>query len=102
MPRLTLGEVAELGRHSVQCLKLENNQFVLIHKNQQFYLLDNLCPHKAAALCEGDLKGDTISCPWHQARFDIHTGQGLSPLAAGGIRSYQLSEVDGQLVADLP
>ncbi len=102
MPLVALGEVAKLSCHSVQCLKHENKQFVLIYKNQQFYLLDNLCPHKAAALCEGDLKGDTISCPWHQALFDIQTGQGLSPLAMKGVASYQISEVDGQLMADLP
>jgi nitrite reductase/ring-hydroxylating ferredoxin subunit len=102
MPLVALGEVAKLSRLTLQCLQHDNNQFVLIHKNHQFYLLDNLCPHKAAALCEGDLQGDTILCPWHKARFDICTGQGLSPLAAGGVRSYPLSEVDGRLMVDLP
>jgi apoptosis-inducing factor 3 len=102
MPLVALGEIAALNKRAVQCLQHENIQFVLIYQSQHFYLLDNLCPHKAAALCEGKLQQDTISCPWHKARFDIRTGQGLSPLAAGGVRSYQLSEVDGQLMVDLP
>lgn len=101
MPLVPLGDISELSRHSLQCVHHENNQFVLIYKSQQFYLLENLCPHKAAALCEGELQGDAILCPWHQARFDIRTGQGLSPLSGDGVKSYPVCEVDGQLMANL-
>jgi nitrite reductase/ring-hydroxylating ferredoxin subunit len=102
VPSIALGDVAELKRHALQCLHHQQYQFVLIYKDLHFYLLDNLCPHKAAALCEGKLQGDAISCPWHQALFDIRTGHGLSPLAGKGVRSYPVSEVDGQLMVELP
>ncbi len=93
MPLISLGKVAKLSRYAVQCLQLDSNQFVLVYKNQQFYLLDNLCLHKAAALCEGDLQRDTLSCPWHQAHFDIRTGQGAFPIS--GWRGSNLSGFRG-------
>ncbi len=102
MALVALGEIAKLKRYEVQCLSHQEYQFALIYRNAQFFLLDNLCPHKAAALCEGDLRGETISCPWHQALFDIHSGRGLSPLAGDGVRAYQVSELDGQLMVELP
>ena len=102
MPQVALGETEKLRKYRLQCLHYDDYQFVLIRHQEQFFLLDNLCPHKAAALCEGELTGDTIACPWHEAIFDIRSGAGLSPLAGKGVRAYQVSEVDGQLMVDLP
>lgn len=102
MSLVALGEIAQLRRYSVQCLKHEDNQFVLIYREEKFYLLDNLCPHKAAALCDGDVVGSEIICPWHHARFDIHSGRGTTPLAGDGVCSYQVFEVDDQLMVELP
>ena len=98
---MLLGSVDELKKIKIQCINIEEYSLVLIYQSSQFYLLDNLCPHKAAALCEGHLKGDEIECPWHKAKFDIKTGRGLSPLAGNGVKSWPLTIEDGQLSVDL-
>ena len=94
---IELGKVDELSRQSVQCIDHQGHSLVLIFQHDEFYLLDNLCPHKAAALCDGDLHGDQIECPWHKARFDIKTGAGLTPLAGKGVKSWPL-KIDGDFV----
>lgn len=33
------------------------------------------CPHLEGPLFEGTISGPTITCPWHQWRFDLRTGQ---------------------------
>jgi len=96
-----IGEVDTLIKRSVQCVSQEERSFVLIYQAQQFYLLDNLCPHKAADLCDGHLQGTEISCPWHKARFDIKTGTGLSPLAGKGVRSWPVTIINGRLMAEI-
>ena len=98
---MLIGEVDTLIKRSVQCVSQEERSFVLIYQAQQFYLLDNLCPHKAADLCDGELQGAEISCPWHKARFDIKTGKGLSPLAGKGVRSWPLTIKNGQLLVEI-
>ena len=102
MPEVLIGNPAELRHEPVQCFEWLDRQFVLVYHDQTFFLLDNLCPHKAAALCDGDLINGAIACPWHKARFDLVSGQGLSPLAGDGVNSYQLREQDGQLLAQIP
>lgn len=97
-----MGTVTELEKESVQCITENDNQYVLIYQQGAFYLLDNLCPHKAAALCDGDVSGHEITCPWHRARFDIKTGRGLSPLAGSGVKSWSLKIVQDSLIAELP
>lgn len=98
---LTLGLTSELSRQAIQCIQLAEQQFVLIYLDDEFILLDNLCPHKAAALCDGELDGTVIICPWHHARFDIKTGRGLTPLAGKGVKRWPLRVVKGELLVDL-
>ncbi len=99
--RINLGAVTELEQTQIQCVEQQGEQYVLIHQQGEFFLLDNHCPHKAAALCEGELSNHEIQCPWHKAKFDIRTGRGLSPLAGKGVNSWPLTVEDGQLFADM-
>ena len=39
-----------------------------------------LCPHEAASLVEGHLRGGAIDCPLHHYLFDVRTGENLYPL----------------------
>ena len=34
----------------------------------------NSCPHSEGPLCEGELVGEVVTCPWHFTRFNIRTG----------------------------
>ena len=96
-----LGTIDQLQQNQLQCIERDERQFVLVHQHGEFFLLDNRCPHKGEALCDGDLSDYSIECPWHRARFDIRDGRGLSPLAGDGIKAWPLSIEDGQLIADL-
>ena len=98
---LKIGLTSELSQQAIQCIELAEQQFVLIYLDNEFTLLDNLCPHKAAALCDGDIHGTEIICPWHHARFDIKTGRGLTPLAGKGVKRWSLHIEKGELLVDL-
>lgn len=41
----------------------------------EFYAIANTCPHRGGPLGEGDLSGDTVTCPWHGFQFDVKTGE---------------------------
>ena len=83
-----IGDLEELRSRNVQCISVDQRQFVLIYYHQTFYALDNACPHKFASLCSGNLRGDQLVCPWHGAEFNIASGKSFSPLAPKGTNSY--------------
>lgn len=67
------------------------------------HAIDGRCPHRFAALGEGQVIGDTLACPYHALRFD-GTGQCvLNPNGGGAIaprahvRGYPLVERDRAL-----
>lgn len=33
------------------------------------------CPHLEGPLFQGTLSGTTVTCPWHQWRYDLHSGK---------------------------
>src|SRR5260370_8128121 len=35
------------------------------------------CTHIGGPLSEGELDGDVLTCPWHGAQFNVHTGKVL-------------------------
>jgi nitrite reductase/ring-hydroxylating ferredoxin subunit len=38
------------------------------------------CPHLEGPLFEGTLSGATVTCPWHQWRYDLRSGQRIALL----------------------
>ena len=48
--------------------------------------LQSFCPHLDGPLFQGTLSGETITCPWHQWRFSLVSGERLDSgaLLTGG------------------
>lgn len=43
----------------------------------QVYALVNKCPHKAGPLSQGIVHGDSVSCPLHNWRISLRSGEAL-------------------------
>jgi nitrite reductase/ring-hydroxylating ferredoxin subunit len=59
--------------------------------------VSNRCPHSGAPLSLGTSDGQTVTCPWHGAQFDLCTGQPLRGPATTGLAVYRVSEEGEQL-----
>ncbi len=57
--------------------------------------LDNRCPHEGYSLAQGDLKGQALTCSWHNWKFDIRTGRCL--LGGEGVRSFP-TRIEGEMI----
>ena len=60
---------------SAKCVEVEDKTVALFNLGGEFYALDNTCTHKGGPLCEGDIIGEEVECPWHGSRFDLRTGE---------------------------
>ena len=52
------------------------------------YAIDNTCTHRGGPLCEGEVSGEEVTCPWHGAIYNIKTGEALGPPAPRGVARY--------------
>ena len=51
--------------------------------------MDNTCLHVGGSLAEGEIEGNTVTCPLHGWQYDIKSGQNTMP-GAGKLNSYKV------------
>jgi nitrite reductase/ring-hydroxylating ferredoxin subunit len=56
-----------------------------------YYAIEDTCPHEGGPLSEGAVEGCKVTCPWHEADFDLKTGAVLSPPAFEGVKTFKVT-----------
>ncbi|TLY17294.1 MAG: Rieske 2Fe-2S domain-containing protein [Nitrospirae bacterium] len=71
-----------------------NGKFIAVFNvDGTYYAIDNTCVHRGGPLGEGELEGDTVTCPWHGWQYNVKTGVSLTNPSAS-VKSYQV-KVEG-------
>jgi len=55
-------------------VEIEGKKLLLVRLEDRIYACGNECSHYHAPLSDGLLAGHIVTCPWHNARFDVRTG----------------------------
>ena len=61
----------------------------------ELYAIEDLCTHDGGELTGGVIEGRQIECPRHGARFDIVTGEALTPPAYEPTSTFPVKVEDG-------
>jgi NAD(P)H-dependent nitrite reductase small subunit len=61
-----------------------------------WYALDQACPHRGGPLADGLLSDSCVTCPLHERRFDLRSGEALG--GGAGVLAHAV-EVHGGSVA---
>jgi nitrite reductase/ring-hydroxylating ferredoxin subunit len=68
---------SEIAPGTCRLVVLKGKEIVVFNVDGEFFARDNLCTHEEGPLCEGEIEGHEVTCPWHGAKFDIRTGEVL-------------------------
>lgn len=96
----TLHEVAktsEINEGEAKLVEMDDTEIALFNLGGEFYAIANECCHIGGSLCDGDIDGHKVICPWHGAEFDIKTGKALADPAEVPLESYPVT-VDGDTI----
>jgi nitrite reductase/ring-hydroxylating ferredoxin subunit len=80
-------------------VKVEDRQIALFRIEDRFYAVDNRCPHMGYPLSMGSLRGETLTCDWHNWKFALEDGR--CTFGEESVRSYTVRIEGGQLLVDL-
>jgi nitrite reductase/ring-hydroxylating ferredoxin subunit/uncharacterized membrane protein len=61
----------------------------LLLEGNKVRALENRCSHRGGPLSDGVVEGDCVTCPWHDSRFDLRTGEVVAGPATVGQPVYQ-------------
>jgi len=98
MPRMIeVARIDEIEPGHGKLIEINGTEIALFNCDGSYYAIDNQCTHVGGPLCEGNLEGDKVICPWHGAEFDVKTGNVLGPPAEESVKSYRV-QVDGDSI----
>ena len=64
----------ELASGQMKMFNIGRREVLLARVGDNFYAVDDRCPHMGGDLSEGVLEGTIVTCPRHHSRFDLTDG----------------------------
>jgi nitrite reductase/ring-hydroxylating ferredoxin subunit len=70
----TIGTYSDLVQKKKLRVLIEKTYYLIALVGDQPYMIPDACPHQDASLYEGKLNQDCVTCPLHNATFNVVTG----------------------------
>ena len=96
-----VAQTDELSPGSGKIVEADGCRIALFNVEGTFYAMDNTCTHRGGPLGEGELNGDSVTCPWHGAHFNVKTGAVTQPPARTGVRSFPVKVEGSDVLVEL-
>jgi nitrite reductase/ring-hydroxylating ferredoxin subunit/uncharacterized membrane protein len=88
---------SEVGEGEARCAEADRTPVMVARSGGELYALSNRCSHRGGPLCEGELDGLTVTCPWHGSRFDLRDGALVRGPAAYPQPAWETRVRDGRI-----
>lgn len=73
-----VAKVDEITDGKMKHVEVSGREVLVAKVGGKFYAINDRCGHMNALLSMGNLTGNSVTCPFHGAKFDVITGKKLS------------------------
>jgi len=95
--RVFLANVSDLAAKTAKVFDADGTSILVARVEEGYYAVINKCPHLGLPLTAGKVEGKTITCPFHNSRFDLCTGENIDWVR--GVAGLKLPEWSRRLLA---
>ena len=99
---IKVAELNELDDGELMAVEVDGEPVCLAKVEDSIYAFTDNCTHISGPLNEGELDGEVITCPWHGAQFNVHTGKVLRGPARQDIQTYSVQVKESSILVNLP
>jgi 3-phenylpropionate/trans-cinnamate dioxygenase ferredoxin subunit len=89
-----VASVAELPEGSKRVFEVGGQAVLVCQSAGRWFAVSNFCSHAREKLECGRMRGASIVCPVHGARFDLASGKATGPPAKDPIATYPIRIVE--------
>ncbi|MBJ9953332.1 MULTISPECIES: non-heme iron oxygenase ferredoxin subunit [Acinetobacter] len=68
----------DISQDEPKAIEVNGKKIGVFFIDDQYFAIENVCPHAFALLTEGFIEEQTVECPLHEAIFNIQTGELVS------------------------
>ena len=77
------GHLEDIPRLGARIVETPGGNIALFRTAQdEVFALRDRCPHKGGPLSQGIVHGRQVSCPLHDWKIDLHSGEAVAPIQA--------------------
>lgn len=80
--------------------QLDGKTIALANVNGKLFAINNVCLHRGGPLGEGQLSGNTVTCPWHGWQYDVTSGT-LEANLGIGVETYPVEVRGSDIFVDV-
>ena len=86
---------AEFEPGEYRVIDIDDVAIAVFNLDGDFFAIEDVCTHDFGTLTGGFVEDGRIMCPRHGARFDIRTGEALTPPAYEPVTTFPVRVHDG-------
>jgi nitrite reductase (NADH) small subunit len=91
-----VGRAADVPLLEGRSVEVDGRRIAVFRLPDGWGAIDNACPHKRGPLSDGIVAEWCVTCPLHNQRFSLQTGE-RQDAPGEGVRAYEVRERDGLL-----
>jgi NADPH-dependent 2,4-dienoyl-CoA reductase/sulfur reductase-like enzyme/nitrite reductase/ring-hydroxylating ferredoxin subunit len=97
-----VAKVNDLQDGDLKEVEVGDLKILLTRLDGAFHAIGGECSHYGGPLAEGVLSGVHVTCPWHQARFHVKTGELADPPALDSMVRFEIKVQGDKVILVLP
>ena len=90
MDWIEIGSITDIPHRGARCIETPQGRLAVFRTmDDQFFAMEDRCPHKGAPLSQGIVHGTAVTCPLHNWVISLETGAALGA-DEGSVRTIPL------------
>jgi nitrite reductase (NADH) small subunit len=78
MSWIEIGAISDIPRRGARCVETPQGRIAVFRTmDDQFFAIEDRCPHKGGPLSQGIVHGTAVTCPLHNWVISLETGAAL-------------------------
>ena len=69
------GKVSEISNGHMKHVEINGKEIAIVNLDGKFYAFSDRCGHMNARLSRGSINQNIVTCPFHDAKFDVTFGK---------------------------
>ena len=78
---IKVADTKDIPPSQMKEVQVDGENICIANVDGKYYAIGSICTHEGGPLAEGTLDRYEVECPWHGSRFDVRTGEVISPPA---------------------
>jgi nitrite reductase/ring-hydroxylating ferredoxin subunit len=74
---IRVASVESLPLGQPRSVRAGDRRVTLVRTDREVFALEHACPHEGYALAQGDVRGNVLTCAWHNWKFRLDDGECL-------------------------